>query len=90
MTVVPGAAPDATSKLLITRHILYGQVRRYQQRYQHFFQGYAAPAHVPHRSWRMSSARCWVTCAKSTSARLARAMIVSSSSMYRVRIASKP
>jgi hypothetical protein len=47
-------------------------------------------AHDRHRSWRMSSARCWVTCAKSTSARLARAMIVSSSSMYRVRIASKP
>jgi hypothetical protein len=46
--------------------------------------------YVRHRSWRMSSARCWVTCAKSTSARLARAMIVSSSSMYRVRIASKP
>jgi hypothetical protein len=37
-----------------------------------------------------TSARCWVTSAKSTSARLARAMIVSSSSMYRVGIASKP
>ena len=47
-------------------------------------------AHVRHRSWRMSSTRCLVTCVKSTSARLARAMIVSSSSMYRVRIASKP
>jgi len=43
MTVVPGAAPDATSKLLITRHILYGQVRRYQQRYQHFFKDTQRP-----------------------------------------------